>query len=178
MFRALVCAVVILIFASAAHGQSFRSVEVSGAYAFLHDPRDDTNLPAGWVAGVEVPLVGWLSAAGEVGGNHKTVAGFGSDFRLNVFAAMAGPRASVRLARLTEFVQVLAGVVHATGEAFDVRTTNTAFAVQAGIGLDYPLATRLAARVQFDARFVRGRPDGAAPGDQFRALTGLAYIFR
>ena len=153
------------------------SSELSGAYSFLHDPRDDLNLPVGWVAGATAPLSPWLSIAGEAGGSHRTVSGYGSDFSLSVLSAMAGPRASVRIGRFTEFVQVLAGVVRGSGSGFGVTTANTAFGVQTGIGLDYPLTSHLAGRVQFDARFLRGRSDGAAPGDQFRTLTGLVYKF-
>ena len=154
------------------------SGELSGAYSFLHDPRDDANLPAGWMAGATMPVSAWLSIAGEVGGNRRTVSGYGSDLRLSVFAAMAGPRASARIGRFTEFVQVLAGVVYGRGSGFGVTSANTAFGVQPGIGLDYPLTSRLAGRVQVDARVIRGRSDGASPGDQIRALTGLVYRFR
>ena len=178
MNRPIAVLVLVLSVAPGAAAQPPSAVEISGAYSFLHDPRDDLNLPVGWTAGTTAPLSQWLSIVGEAGGNHRTVSGYGSDFSLSVFSAMAGPRVSVRIGRFTEFVQVLAGVVRGSASGFGVTTTSTAFGVQTGIGLDYPLTRHVAARAQFDARFVRGRPDGAAPGDQFRTLTGLVYRFR
>ena len=174
----LVALFLVVSLARAAAAQPPSAVELSGAYSFLHDPRDDANLPAGWMAGATAPVSPWLSIAGEVGGNRRTVSGYGSDFRLSVLAAMAGPRASVRIGQFTEFVQVLAGVVYGSGSGFGVTTANTAFGVQPGIGLDYPLTSRLAGRVQVDVRVIRGRSNGASPGDQIRALTGLVYRFR
>ena len=182
MIRPLAVLTLVLSLARAAAAQPSSAIELSGelsgAYSFLHDPRDDANLPAGWMAGATAPVSPWLSIAGEVGGNQRTVSGYGSDFRLSVLAAMAGPRASVRIGRFTEFVPVLAGVVFGSGSGFGVTTANTAFGVQPGIGLDYPLTSRLAGRVQVDVRVIRGRSNGASPGDQIRALAGLVYRFR
>ena len=178
MIRSLAAVALVMSLPRGAAAQTPSAIEVSGAYSFLHAPRDAANLPVGWMAGATVPVSRWISIVGEVGRNRRTVSGYGSDLRLSVLTAMAGPRASARIGRFTEFVQVLAGVVYGGGSAFGVTTANSAFGVQTGIGLDYPLTLRWAGRVQVDARFIRGRSDGAAPGDQFRTLVGLAYSVR
>lgn len=177
MIRALITVLMLSALPSSAAAQSPASLDLFGGYAFIRDPRSDANLPKGWVAGGAASITEWLALTAEAGGNMKTVAAFGSEIRLGVFSVMAGPRASARIGRLTEFAQVLVGAVHASGSAFGITTTSTEVGVQPGVGADYPLTRRLAGRVQIDARFTRGKPDETTPGYQFRAVTGLVYRF-
>src|SRR6266542_3502643 len=111
---------------SPAHAQAFRLADVSGGYAFLNDPHSQTAFRLGWIAGAALTMTSWLSAVGEVSGNHATVEGFGSDTRLSIHSAMAGARASAHVGRLTEFFQLVAGVARGSGSRFGVTDANRA----------------------------------------------------
>ena len=161
-----------------AAAQTFTPLEVSGGYSFVRDPRNDISLPLGWMAGGGVTLTDWLSAVADVSGSNKTISAFGSDVRINVHTAMAGVRGSVRVGRLTEFAQVVVGVVRGSGTAFGFTSTTNAFGVQPGFGVDYPLNQRLAGRAQFDVRFIHSQPDGNDPGYEYRFVAAIVYRFR
>jgi hypothetical protein len=161
-----------------AAAQTFAPLEVSGGYAFVRDPRNDISLPIGWMIGGGVTLTGWLSAVADVSGSHKTISAFGSDVRISVHTAMAGVRGSVRVGRLTEFAQVVAGVVRGSGTAFGFTSTTNAFGVQPGLGVDYPLSPRLAGRAELDVRFIHSQPAGNDAGYEYRFVAGIVYCFR
>jgi hypothetical protein len=150
---------------------------VCGGYTFVHDAKNDVSLPAGWFAGGAVGVTDWLSAIADVGGSYKTLDAFGSEVHLSAHAAMFGGRASARIGRLTEFAELLAGVVRGSGSAFGFTNTTTAFALQPGGGVDYPLSARLAARAQLDVRFIRNRPDGNEAGYEYRFAAAIVYRF-
>ena len=175
MRRPFVLACCVFCLSSPAHAQTFKRLEISGAYAFLNDPQSETEFHAGWMVGTAVTLTEWLSAVGEAGGNYATVEGFASDTRLSVHAVMAGARAFARIGRLTEFLQVVAGTTRASGSRFGVTEAHSAFALQPGVGLDYPLRPHLSARAQLDRRFIRSRPDGNDAGHQIRFVAALVY---
>jgi hypothetical protein len=86
---------------------------------------------------------------------------------------LGGVRAEARLGRLTEFGQLLAGVVLASGTGFGITSRNNAFGLQPGAGLDYPLGARVAGRVQADVRFIRGGSNDSTPGHEIRFLVGV-----
>jgi hypothetical protein len=118
-------------------------VEVSGGYSLVVDERSDLNPPVGWVAGVAGRITTWLAIAGEVGANYKTTNAAGSDLQFRSHSSMAGVRASGRTGKFVEFGQVLAGIVHARATAFDISSSRTVRAIQAGIGLDYAINRKL-----------------------------------
>jgi hypothetical protein len=161
-----------------AAAQIFTPMELSGGYAFVRDPRNDISLPIGWMAGGGVTLTDWLSAVADVSGNHKTISAFGSDVHISVHTAMAGVRGSVRAGRLTEFAQVVAGVVRGSGTAFGFTSTTNAFGVQPGLGVDYPLTRRLAGRAEFDVRFIHSQPAGNNAAYEYRFLAAIVYRLR
>lgn len=111
MMRTLSLLLLIALLPRPAAAQSGRGLEISAGYSFVRDPKNDISLPSGWMVGAALPVSGWLSAVADVSGNRKTVSAFGSDLDFGVHAAMAGVRASARVGKLTEFAQVLAGVV-------------------------------------------------------------------
>jgi Outer membrane protein beta-barrel domain len=159
-----------------AHAQT--PVEISGGYSVAHDPRDDVTLPSGWMAGAAIGLTPALSVVGDVSGQDKTIALLSTDARLSVHTLMGGVRASARLGRVTEFGQILAGAVRTSGSAFGSTLTGTSVGVQPGVGLDYPLTGRLAARAEFDVRLIRHQSDATNGGHQFRFVAGVAYRLR
>ncbi len=152
--------------------------EISGGYAVARDPRDEVTLPAGWMAGAALTLTPTLSAVAEVSGQYKTVALFNANARLRMLTVMGGLRASGRIGALTEFGQVLVGVLCASGSAFGATTAARSFSVQPGVGLDYPLTKAWAARSELDLRLIRSQPDATNGSTQYRFVAGLVYRHR
>jgi hypothetical protein len=150
-------------------------IEISGGYAFVHDAKNDISLPAGWMAGGAVSITRWLAAAVDVSGSYKSEEAFGAELRFRTHAIVGGGRVHARLGRATEFAQLLAGVVRGSGTAFGFTETTSAFAVQPGVGRDYPLSNRLAARGQLDVRFIRNQPNGNEAGYEYRFSAAIVY---
>ena len=161
-------------FCAPAEAQS-HSLEIFGGYSFAHDAKSETELPAGWSAGAALGLNPWFAVVGDVAGHYATVQTFDADVRLTTHAAMAGGRASARIGRLTEFAQLLAGVVRGSGTVFGSTETNRVFSYQPGVGVDYPLTNRLAGRAQLDVRLVRNSAGRSEAGHEFRFCASLVY---
>jgi hypothetical protein len=155
-----------------------RAVEVFGGYTFVHDAKNDVSLPIGWLAGGALQITGWLSAVADVSGGYNTEEAFGGELQMRAHGVFGGGRAAARLGRVTEFAQLLAGVVRGSGTAFGFTDTTNAFAVQPGVGVDYPLGRRLAARGQLDVRFIRNQPNGNEAGYEYRFSAALVYRIR
>jgi hypothetical protein len=155
-------------------------LEVYGGYSYLRDPGNsviaatagDNNFHIGWAAGVARPLWRHLDLVGEASGHYKTRTTFDEDVRLSFHGFLGGPRGSIAIGRFREFGQVLAGVVRAHGSAFGVSVATTAFALQPGGGIDYPIGARVAARVQLDYRWING-DEFRRPANQFRAVAAV-----
>ena len=158
--------------------QMLRPQELSGGYSAVNDPQNEVSFPVGWMAGGALRLNEWLSAVADVSGHHTTVAATGSDIRLSVLGAMGGARASARIGRITEFVQLVAGVARGSGTAFGFTTTTNALALQPGAGVDYPLRAALAIRAQLDVRLIHNQGDGNSAGHEYRFVTGIVYRLR
>jgi hypothetical protein len=160
------------------HAGAQTPFELSGGYALARDSRDEVTLPAGWMAGVAIGLTPAICAIADVSGQYKTISLLNADARLTVHSVMAGARASARLGRLTEFGQILAGVVRTSGSAFGSSTVGQSFAIQPGAGIDYPLTRVWAARAEVDVRLIRSQPDATNAGYQFRFAAALVYRAR
>jgi hypothetical protein len=153
--------------------------EISGGYSLLEERTINADFPAGWVAGVARPVTGWMALVAEAGGHRKTIPTVaGADLKLGVLTLMGGGRLSARAGRLAEFAQVLTGAVRGSGTIFDVTDTTTDLGIQPGIGLDFMLTPRVAARAQVDVRFVLRDTAAADTGHQTRFAAGLAFRFR
>jgi hypothetical protein len=149
--------------------------EISGGYAPVHDPRDEVTLPAGWMAGAALDLTPAFSVVADFSGQYKTIPLFTGDARISVFSAMGGMRASARVGPLTEFGQVLAGVVRTSGSAFGSTTTGRSFSVQPGAGIEYPQTGRWGTRAELDVRLITAQTDGQNNGWQYRFVAALVY---
>lgn len=152
--------------------------EVWGGYSRLRIPRDAVTLPQGWAAGAAVPVFRMIGATAEVGSNRRVLQASGADVTLRVSDVMAGVRLTARVGRATEFAHVMVGMVQARGAAFGQTEAHVNLAVQPGLGINYPLTSRLHARAAFDARVVRAGDVAQSPGAQFRWLVGLVYGMR
>ena len=179
--RIVVCLFALIAAARDAAAQARASTEVYGGYSFLLDPGNavlaitarDNKYPLGWAAGVAHPISDWLAAVGEAAGHYKSRTSFNTDVSLSFHSFLGGARASARIGPLTEFVQLLAGAVNGRGSAFGIDVSTTAFAVQPGGGIDYPLTRRLAARLELDYRWIRSTAEGREHASQFRALAAI-----
>jgi hypothetical protein len=177
MIRGAAIVSMLLCWSAPASAQT-RAVELFGGYAFVHDAKNDVSLPTGWLAGGALQIAGFLSAVADVSGGYDTEEAFGADLRVRAHGVFGGGRAAARLGRLTEFAQLLAGLVRGSGSAFGFTDTTTAFALQPGVGVDFPLADRLAARGQLDVRFIRNQPNGNEAGYEYRFSAALVYRIR
>lgn len=142
--------------------------EASGGYSMLRDTKDQLTFPAGWTAGAAAALNRWLSVVADVDGQRKTIPSIGSDIVLTSHAFLAGGRGSTRLGRFTEWAQVCVGVFVARGDAFGSSEASSSFAVQPGLGLDYPVSAHWSARAQLDLRWIR-------TGEQVRVGGSIVY---
>jgi opacity protein-like surface antigen len=160
------------------------SVELSGAYAFMHDQDRSEQFPAGWVASAVGNINAWVGGVAEVGGSYRvcrdcqrgpfTSATFrGTDRHLRVFTFMAGPRfASRAVSRVTPFAQILLGGSHISGGVeFDGALT-TGFTYQPGAGVDVGIAPNLGLRLQGDYRVVRTE---GHDGKAVRVVAGVVW---
>ena len=147
--------------------------QVFAGYASLteSDITDKLTFPAGWAVSAAARLNRWLSVAGDIDGQYKTIPFIGSDIHLTSHAVTGGVRASARIGRFVEFGQVLGGIVQSTGTAFGATDTTTYAAVQPGLGLDYPLGGKWAIRGELDVRFI-------STGQEVRVATGIVRAFR
>jgi hypothetical protein len=148
-----------------------RAWEISGGYTYLTDPADTTDFPAGWAVGAAIALTPWSSAVVDAGYAWQTI----SDIHLNTSAIMAGARAFTGLGPFTEFAQLEIGAARAGASVFGVRTAYTAFALQPGVGIDYPMARPLAVRLQIDYRVVPHTAPDEGSQHFVRLLVALVY---
>jgi hypothetical protein len=177
MIRLVAILGLLLCGAAPAAAQS-RSAELFGGYTFVHDAKNDISLPAGWIAGGALQIVGTLSAVADLSGSYNTEEVFGDELRMRAHAVLGGGRGSARLGRLTEFAQLLAGIVRGSGTAFGFTETTSAFTLQPGVGVECRLGSHLAARGQLDARFIRNQPGGNEAGYEYRFSAALVYRIR
>jgi hypothetical protein len=98
--------------------------------------------------------------------------------RLRQQAFTGGFRASARIGRLTEFAQLLAGTTRGTGTVYGMTTTTRTFALQPGLGVDYPFGGALAARAELDVRFLHSLSAGLEGSYQYRFVGAVVYRFR
>ncbi len=160
------------------HALAQTPLEFAGGYSLAHDPRDQLTLTAGWIATAAIGLTPAFSAVADVSGQYRTIPLLNADARFTVHTVMGGVRGSARLGRLTEFGQILAGVVRTSGSAFGSTTVAHTIGLQPGVGIDYPVTPRWAARAEFDVRLIAAQPDTHEGGTQFRGAACLVYRHR
>jgi len=167
----LIAAAIVLVPAAAAA----QAAEAAVGVAALRDANNDILLPVGWVADGSFALTDRIEAVVDVSASYRHMDLVGAQARLSVYGAMAGARAAATVARFIEFVQLAAGFVRSSGTVFDVTDTHYAFALQPGVGVDYPLNRTLRVRAQFDARLIRNGSGGNEGRRQYRFAFGLVY---
>ena len=142
--------------------------EAWAGYSWLRDTTDRVTFPVGWTLGGGRSLASWLSVVGEIDGQRKTIPSIGSNIVLTSNGFTVGARASTRVGPFIEFAQLSSGVVRENGDAFGASSVSTFVVIQPGLGLDYPLGKRWAARGEVDVRRI-------STGQQLRAVAVLVY---
>jgi hypothetical protein len=154
-----------------AAAQDAASSEIFAGYSFVHEAGiDHLDFPIGWNVSAALKINGWLALAGDIDGHRKTLDLLGSEVRLTSHAFLAGLRASATLGSFTEYGEVLAGWVRATGTVFGATDTTNHAALQPALGLDRAIGRRLSVRVEGAVRFIDS-------GQEVRVSTGVAYRF-
>jgi opacity protein-like surface antigen len=123
----------------------------------------------------------WISGVADFGGyTNGSVPGTGSGGTLSTY--LFGPRFSYRsYHRMTPFVETLFGVARASQSIAGGTTgAQNAFAMTAGIGVDYRINSRFSVRpLQVDyllTRFAEGTPNNQSQNN-LRASTGILIHF-
>lgn len=163
--RSALILVAAILCASPASAQGW---QLWGGYSMLRETKDQITFPAGWTAGAARSVNGWLSIVADVDGQKKSIPSIGSDIVLTSHAFLVGGRASKSLGRFTESAQVTLGILRADGDAFGSSSRSTAFALQPGLALEYPIAGQWSARAGVDLRLIH-------TGEQLRVVGAIVF---
>jgi hypothetical protein len=154
--------------------QDFPKAEVFGGYQYTRiNPGSGISGENfnGWNAAATGNINHWLGVTGDFSGAYKNVSGVS----LKQHTFLFGPTiASHSSDKFTPFAHALFGGAHFSGSAFGGSTSDTAFAVALGGGLDVGVKN-FAVRVgQFDYLLTRF---GGTSQNNFRYSAGIVFRF-
>ena len=143
-------------------------------------------MPAGWYVEITRNVNGWFGIVGEVGGAYGTKGERISNNRIADVAStlhtfMGGIRLSARLNRRIVLVHpVLVGGAHAgvrtDAGAEALRTSETQFALQPGVGINLAVTDDVGMRLAADyRRVVLG--DDRIDDSEYRVILGIVLPF-
>jgi hypothetical protein len=139
---------------------------VTIGYQALHLP--DTWVPVGVNFDVAFPRTESWSILGEFGIAHEGGDDVSDSDGFNVFNLGGGARWSGAGDRITPFVQLVAGIQISTSET----DSDTAFMLQPGAGIHFPIAERFGVSAQVDYRPVFYREETV---QEFRFVVGARW---
>lgn len=142
---------------------------VAVGYQALHLP--DTWAPVGVNLDVAFPRTDAWSILGEFGIAHEGGDDASDADGFNIFNIGAGARWTPGGDGLTPFVQVVAGIQMSRSET----DADTAFMLQPGAGVHFPIAERLGASAQVDYRPVFYREETV---QEFRFVVAVRWSMR
>jgi hypothetical protein len=166
-------------------GQDTVRGDVALSYSVLRDsnlartfPNLSPTFPKGFVLALAGDVNKKLRIVAEFGGNYKTVTvATATNISLQVIAYQGGLRfvPSVK-AKIKPFVQFLAGGARATGTLLGSgsSTSNNAFSMQPGVGVDFRVHKGFDGRIQVDYRAVR---DSGTTTSEYRVAFGIVIPF-
>ena len=176
------------LFGVAAHAQDNPKVDIFAGYSYFRENPSTSGVSSFSLNGGSVSAAynvnSWLSGVADLGGYHN-----GNILGTNVSGTLStylfGPRVSYRhLGRLTPFGEVLFGVAHANGSLSGSTTTLTtsdnAFAMTFGAGVDYRISHHFALRpIKVDYLLTRFPETGLGTQTQnnLRVSTGIVFRF-
>jgi hypothetical protein len=179
--RLSVIAVLFVVAPRSAAAQEPR-IEVGVGAAVVRDSKNSVNL-RGWSVEAAARIRPGVSIVVEGSSTWRTQSYYAGDFeidrlRLSVNSVMAGARLSAKVWKVREFGQVMAGRLSASGSDASAPQLTPHFVVQPGLGLEFALVSRLALRIEIDARYIGVDHRGNQNGVQFRLASGFAYALR
>ena len=142
---------------------------VAIGYQALHLP--DTWVPVGVNFDVAVPRTDAWSILGEFGIAHEGGDDVSDSDGFNVFNLGGGARWSAAGDGITPFAQLVAGIQISTSET----DSDTAFMLQPGAGIHFPIAERFGVSAQVDYRPVFYREEAV---QEFRFVVGARWTMR
>jgi opacity protein-like surface antigen len=176
----MVAVAAVILLAVSALAQETPVADIGLGYAFLHDAEIDENFTTGWLASLNYNFSRTLALTGEVGGSYKSFPSGDEvpvDLDLSLHSLMGGFRFMGRgNESLHPYLQILAGAVRGqvSVDGVDFGASETNFALQPGIGVDFKLAGRVSLRLGGDYRWIKGE-GGADNGSEYRAHAGIAF---
>jgi hypothetical protein len=184
-------------------------LELAGSYQFLRPVCPGVscyNYPGGWQGSVATRVTRWLSVVGEAGESLKTFSTSTSgpialtsttsgtlinrsNTRLAIYDVLGGPRATMQIARMSMFGELLFGISRNTfatsnstsipEEGASVGSSSslaaTAWAWQPRVGIDIPVSPRWATRFGVGYRVGGAVPRSLSHGD---VLLETGIVFR
>lgn len=157
-----------------ATAQEFPRVEVFGGYSYLNVGSSGQQKGFGlngWNAQASVNLTSWLGATADFGGNY------GSPFAVSIhnYSYLFGPTLSYRAQHVVPFAHALFGGGHVSGSIGGLSSSQNAFAMAIGGGIDIPFKGHFGVRVaQLDwlrTQYFHTSQNG------FRVSTGVMFNF-
>ncbi len=154
--------------------------EISGGYQALHAL--DGMLPAGWYVEIARNVNRWFGIVGEVSGAYRTnsepiSSNQIADVASTLHTFMSGIRLSARLNRRIVLVHpVLVGGAHARVRTQALRSSETQFALQPGLGINVAVTDDVGMRVAVDYRRVIVVGD-RLDENEYRFIVGIVLPF-
>ena len=172
---------IILIPALRTVAQETPKVEASVGYSYIRsNPGHGIpafNLNGGSASGAYNPWSN-IGIVGDFGGYHVSNIG-GVSVDGNLYTYLFGPRLTFRRERLEPFGQVLLGGSHIGANVLGVTTSENAFAMTAGGGVDLRVNDRISIRLA-QAEYLMTRfkvGTSAATQNNFRLTAGVVFRF-
>jgi hypothetical protein len=157
-------------------------VEVFGGYSYVSadfqgaSGRHNLN---GWNGQVDINLNRWLGLTGDFGGYYGSVGEKVGDLSVNVsfrdYSFLFGPTLTYRQQHFAPFFHALFGGNNLSGSVLGKSTSNTAFAMAIGGGLDIPLTPHFGLRLA-QADWLRTQ-NFSGNQNNVRLSTGLLFMF-
>lgn len=183
--KRLVCLLgMLLFFGAAAAAQETPKVDAFAGYSYVRANPATSGAPNfnlhGGSASVAWNVNNWLGIVGDVGGYHTgEISGVSVD--VTTYTYLFGPRVSYRkYDRFTPFGQVLFGGAHQSISAGGASTSDNAFAMSFGGGLDAKLTKRFSWRVGQVEYLLTRFPEtttSAETQNNLRVSTGIVFHF-
>lgn len=172
------------LFSIAASAQEAPKLDVFAGYSYVRVAPSTSGVSSfdlqGGSASAAYNFNNWLSGVADFGGYHSgNILGTHVDGTLATY--LFGPRVSYRhYSRVTPFGQVLFGGAHLSGGVSGVSSSDNAFAMTVGGGVDVRLTRRFSLRpAQVDYLLTRFKEGTAGNQNQnnLRVSTGVVFHF-
>ena len=174
----------ILIGLALVHAAMGQQGEITGAYQFAHVQAGgfgysgSTSFPAGFSAGINIPVIPWFGVVGDFGWMQKSVGdSLGGTVTGRLLTYGGGPQFTYRGGRnIQPFARCLFGGATATGSDSQISGSGrtTAFFVAPGGGIDFKLHKNLWLRGGAD--YLHADKSGVSV-NAFRAFAGIQFRF-